>query len=429
MSAFKEEKEKYDQLLNDPELDQITGGSGDPGDSGINYRVDEDSHRERPKKNGPGIGSKLTASLGSAAKSLGNVAKQAASAVGRGGKAVVKSLETRIVEGSEKRSALVGLREDFSVRGRTKRYWLDASHYIVFDPDNAAERDMAKQAIDDYKMFGQAEGERGDRNEVILAGDEELATKKLQRDPVISPEFSKKMQKGGRYLADAPLFGDNQPRRRTKRVDPEDDPLDSGEEDVTFDEGDEPSGPRRFSAPSVKSAMGLDVRTPRVRTPEAGKIPEIKIFSDKELFPAMVKKRQSRQEDYGGETSGPQRVAHVVNPLAAIPRISIGSGQPQTARPAGRVEYRPPNIEEISPRIILPGPSGSRQQGPVVYRSPDIESIMPKVDFGWNPSRRKQQEPEPEPVKQVKAKKPAKKSAEKVPKSGKKPKPSKARKK
>jgi hypothetical protein len=332
-------------------------------------------------------------------KAAGIVGQAAGKGLKAGGKVASKVIRDSgraageaITEYKEKRAATSGLREDYSVKGGVKRYWLDNDHYIVFNPSQVAERDMAQQAIQDFKLYGSVEGQAGDMNEVIEAGEQEQRSKKLTKDPLISQEFSEKMQRGGRFLADASIYPN--PKRQAgyaRGVD-----LD---EDAIFDPDEEDYEPpqRRAPRPAQGSSSGSGTR--RIRTPEDQnmnvRIPQVRILSDAEMFPEM-NRRKPRQPDYEDEEEPravrqtPRRVSYSPPSIESLmPKFMTSGKKPRQQecpedepscpkKPRGPVVYKIPSFKDISPIIESAGPEKKKATGPVVFKMPSFKDIAPK---------------------------------------------------
>lgn len=410
---------------------------------------------------------------GKVVEGAGSVARSAGRGLASGARAVASGVGESVTNFREKRAVTAGLKQDFSVKGKTKRYWLDTDHYIVFDPDNQPERDMAQQAIDDYRLYGKFEGEAGDRNEVIEAGEAELKSKKLTRDPMIDPETARRMEKGGRFLANAKLMG---PQKRKaghyRGVDLDEDEVLSGDDEgVEFDMGEEDEEPQprsrgKFRPPTVEQAMGIDIpggrkkfRTPEDQKVGKFKVPEIRVFSDGEMFPSMVRRR-ARQPDYDddeeprprrsprpveyrppdveaffpkifpnkpqGKRQGPVEFT-IPSIRDVVPKIhSPVQPQPRSRGPSGPLVIRPPKIENILPKIESGFPGDRRVTGPIVYNPPSIESLLPRIGGGFKQQPRRTQ-PLPEPIEAPK--KPKKSKTKKAAPTGTKSKKTSAKKK
>ena len=353
----------------------------------------------------------------------GDEIKTGARKVGRFAKEEIRAgagaVKAQVKETREKRAATAGLKQDYSVKGSTKRYWLDDKHYTVFDPNDKEERELAQQAVQDFRLYGKVEGTQGDRNEVIEAGEAELDTKKLTKDPIISAEASRKLAAGGQFLAHGSVMGKT---RRTQEPEEEvvimdhSSPPASGEEyEDDYEDEEEPVRPqprRKVRIVSVEDSMRS--RGTRYKTRVPGdkplnvRVPQVKIFSDREMFPDMTGAPKIR-EDYDEQEPQPKRKVSYRPPDidATMPRIfserrggkvdykmpdvpsvlpRIHSEQP---RRTVRVEYRPPDIAAMTPKIHMGSSHPPRKTGRIEYRPPSIGDILPKIHTGKQNAPRK----------------------------------------
>lgn len=413
----------------------------------------------------PQESSRLMNTLSSLGGKAVEIAKRTGGAVGEGLRGGAKMAVGKVNDMRDKHATIAGLKQDYSVPGKTKRYWLDDAHYIVFDPDNVPERDLAKQAIQDFRLYGTLGGEKGDRNEVIRAGDAELRAKKITKDPLISPKTTRNLAEGGRFLANARIMSPRKPAPGFYKgvdldedwvLDDEDDErfLTPGEELGEDDFADEEvhrskrpqQRPRQFRAPSIDAAMSIDIpRTRKFRTPEDNvprvqiRAPQVKIFSDKEMFPNMTRSRgsaRSEEEDEPREQRRPVSynppdinaimprifpkraqssgrrgpVSYTPPGMDAImPKIHSPVAEKRTGKPSGPIEIHPPKIRDVLPRFHTSSsaPSGPVTVGPLSYHPPRISDILPKI------SRSNPQPQAKEPVVEKPARLPKKASAPK----------------
>ena len=124
---------------------------------------------------------------------------------------IKKAVSEKVYAYQDKKQLISGLSEDFSTTGRNRRFWFGDNHYIIFNPDtplDAPERAQIVKSIEDFKCFGIVTGTRGELHRVILASDTELATRKKQANPRITPQQAQQMEAMGKYLRDASLFPD-----------------------------------------------------------------------------------------------------------------------------------------------------------------------------------------------------------------------------
>ena len=358
---------------------------------------------------------------GQAAQGIKGLAGKAAAGVRSG----VSSAGAAVQTYQEKREVLSGLKEDYSTRGNHKRYWLDSSHYIVFDPNDVAERDMAQQAIEDFRNFGSVEGTQGDLNEVIEAGETELSTRKSEKDPLVSPQMSRNLAEGGKYLASGSLF-------------PKDSDGDEDEDGLDLDpDEDEVVRPRTrqsksrsgnnptFEVPTLRS-MGLEGsatykdsemfgegRIPKVRTPgsdrelignDRGKIAGVpRAQTDRELFGGVPHLQGDSMRNQETSAWGPPGTYTIPRMDDILPRIGsnaprqavpqpVQRAQPQSVQPRGPITYKVPRLDDIMPRIDM-GMGGQRPQPPSVPAASEVKVRPVKKKPKSKP------EPAPKPAK------------------------------
>jgi len=309
--------------------------------------------------------------------------------VGKIAGAASQEIKGRIKESWDKGSFVRSnaLQKDYSVKGRSERFWLDRDHYLVVDLNNPMSMEEAKASVDNYRQYGTSSNIPGP-NMVITADESALATKQLS---AVSPET----QRMGKQLSDTLIRGPSlMPLSSRGRIthgvtgpEPEEipeDEIDVDEDQVTEEEEPvrQPRGRSPIYAPMDMSrvmpshvlrdadVVGSQDRQPGYRVPSIDELMP-SVFPPRRQQPVERREtsrrpsvRQQPQQQEGSFRPGTYSVPSLDELLPTI--------YPRRQQPAERA---PPQRQE---RTQQPQRGGTDFQ-PGTYTVPSLDEILPSI--------------------------------------------------
>jgi hypothetical protein len=308
--------------------------------------------------------------------------------VGKIAGAASQEIKGRIKESWDKGSFVRsnGLQKDYSVKGRSERFWLDRDHYLVVDLNNPMSMEEAKASVDNYRQYGTSSNIPGP-NMVITADESALATKQLS---AVSPET----QRMGKQLSDTLIKGPSlMPLSSRGRIthgvtgpeEPEEipeDEIDVDEDQVTEEEEPvkQPRGRSPIYAPmDMSRVMPSHVLRDADVVGSQDRQPGYRVPSIDELMPSVFPPRRQQPVERGAS----RRQA-----VRQQPQQQEGSFRPGT--------YSVPSLDELLPSVfpqrrqqpVEREVASRRQEGMVRstqfqpsggYTVPRLDDIMPSI--------------------------------------------------